>query len=283
MTSAADPTGDRQRLAAGLRDLRTRARRSTYQLAEALGWSQTKVSKIERGQSPADPDDVALWATAVNASKAEAAELVALASVVADQMRQWRDIHGRGLAARQRELAAIHAAMTGYLEFAPYAVPGFLQTEPYAARVLELADVARRGGTSDAVAERIARQAVLLNPSRSFRFVVTEAALRIGFGSEEVMRDQGAKILATMSLPNVSLAVLPVGAQAPALMSSGFVIYDLPGEPMVLVELLSREIQLRATWDVQVHQDAFARLEAAAVTGDDAAALIWTAMIGQVT
>jgi transcriptional regulator with XRE-family HTH domain len=202
---------------------------STYQLAEALGWSQTKVSKIERGQSPADPDDVALWATAVNASKAEAAELVALASVVADQMRQWRDIHGRGLAARQRELAATHAAMTGYLEFAPYAVPGFLQTEPYAARVLELADVARRGGTGDAVAERIARQAVLLNPSRSFRFVVTEAAMRIGFGSEEIMHDQGAKILATMSLPNVSMAVLPVGAQAPALMSSGFVIYDLPG------------------------------------------------------
>jgi transcriptional regulator with XRE-family HTH domain len=280
VTSATDPTEDRQRLAAALRDLRTRASLSTYQLAEALGWSQTKVSKIERGQSPADPDDVALWATAVNAPGAQLSELVALASVVADHMRQWRDVHGRGLAARQRELAGIHAAMTGYREFAPYAVPGFLQTEPYAARVLELSDVARRGGTGDAVAERMARQAILLNPSRSFRFVVTEAALRIGFGSDEVMRDQGAKILAAMSLPNVSLAVLPIGAQAPALMSSGFVIYELPEQPMVLVELLSREIQLRAAWDVQVHEDAFARLEAASVTGDGAAALVRLATVG---
>jgi transcriptional regulator with XRE-family HTH domain len=278
VANATDPTEDRQRLAAALRDLRTRAGFSTYQLAEVLGWSQTKVSKIERGQSPADPDDVALWATAVNAAKTQVTELVALASAVADQMHQWREVHGRGLAARQRELAVIHSAMTGYREFAPYAVPGFLQTEPYAARVLELADVALRGGIGDAVAERMARQAVLLNPSRSFRFVVTEAALHIGFGPEEVMRDQGAKILATMNLPNVSLAVLPIGGQAPALMPSGFVIYDLPGEPMVLVELLSREIQLRAAWDVQVHEDAFARLEAAAVTGDEAAALVRSAV-----
>ena len=60
-------------------------------------------------------------------------------------------------------------------------------------------------------------------------------------------------------------------------MPSGFVIYDLPEEPMVLVQLLSREIQLRAAWDVQVHEDAFARLAAAAVTGDEAVALVRSA------
>jgi transcriptional regulator with XRE-family HTH domain len=257
-----------------MRQLRSRSALSTYQLAERLGWSQAKVSKIERGQTPADPDDVAAWTAATSASDAESAELVTLAGIVADQMRQWREVHRGGLSVRQRELADIHAAMTGYREFAPYVVPGFLQTGAYAARVLELADVGGRGGIADGVAERMARQAVLLDPSRSFRFVVTESALHIAFGSADVMRAQAAKVLAAMNLPNVSVAVLPLDWQAVTLTPSGFVIYDLPDEPMVLVELLSRELQLRTGWDVSVHADAFALLEGASVTGAAAEAMI---------
>lgn len=274
MAEARQPVQDRQRLAAELRALRIQAKLSTYQLGKALGWSQAKVSKMERGQSPADSDDVAAWATATGASQKLEAELVVLAAAIADELRQWREVHAGGLASRQREIAAVHAAMTGFREFAPYAVPGFLQTEAYAARVLELADVSRRGAVTDAVAARMARQAALLDPGRSFRFVLTEAALRIRFGSAELMRGQSAKILAAMSLPSVSLAVLPTGGPAVALQASGFVIYDLPGEPMVLVELLSRELQLRTPWDVQVYEEVFARLEDAAVTGDEAETLI---------
>lgn len=273
-----EPGEDRQRLAAGLRDLRNRAGASTYQLAQVLGWSQGKVSKMERAQAPASPDDVAAWARASGADPAYAAELVALAAAVADQMRPWRAVHGRGLAATQRQLAAIHQAMTAYREFAPYDVPGFLQTQSYAARVLELADVSGRGGIQEAAAERMRRQAVLLDPSRSFRFVVTEAALRVPFGPPDVMREQAAKILATVRLPNVSLAVLPTATPAVALQPSGFVIYDVPDEPLVLVELLTQEIQLRTAWDVQVYSETFTRLERAALTGEAAASLIGSAV-----
>ena len=269
-----EPVADRQRLADALRDLRGRSGRSTYQLAQDLGWSQGKVSKMERGQTPADPDDVAAWSRTTGADDAQGAELVALAVTVADQMRSWRAVHGRGLAATQRQLAGIHQAMTSYREFAPYGVPGFLQTEAYAARVLELADVSGRGGAAAAAAERMARQAVLLDPSRSFRFVVTEAALRIPFGPPEVMREQAHKIAATVRLPNVSLAVLPAGAAAATLTPSGFVIYGVPDAPVVLVELLTQEIQLRSAWDVQVYEDSFAQLERVALASDAAAAVV---------
>lgn len=270
----AEPDEARQQLAAALRDLRSRARVSTYQLAQTLGWSQGKVSKMERAQAPADPSDVAAWARATGADEAHLTELVALATTVADQMRSWRTVHGRGLAATQRQLSEIHQAMTGYREFAPYAVPGFLQTQAYAARVMELADISGRGQIQEAATERMRRQAVLLDPSRSFRFVVTETALRIPFGPPDVMHEQAAKILATIRLPNVSLAVLPATAPAAALQHSGFVIYDLPDEPLVLIELLTQELQLRAAWDVQMYAQAFERLENAAVTGATAADLI---------
>lgn len=88
------------------------------------------------------------------------------------------------------------------------------------------------------------------------------------------MREQRAKILAAAQLPNVWLGVLPGDRPAVTLESSGFVLYDLPDGPLLLIELLSRELQVRAEWDVRIYRDAFARLEAAAVTGEDAAALI---------
>lgn len=261
-----EPGEERQHLAAALRDLRSRAKLSTYQLGQVLGWSQGKVSKMERGRTLADPDDVAAWAQATGADLAYAVELAALATAVADQMRSLRAVRGRGLAATQRQLAVIHEAMTGYREFAPYAVPGFLQTRAYATRVLELADVSRRSEAE----ERMRRQTVLLDPSVQFRFVVTEAALRVPLGSPDVMREQAAKILAMVRLPNVSLAVLSATADAVVLQPSGFVIYDVPEEPVVLLELLTQEIQLRAARDVRVYAEAFARLEGTALVGKDA-------------
>ena len=275
-----DPREDSQELAARLRDLRTQAGLSTYQLSQMLGWSQTKVSKVERGQSVADPEDVAAWAAASGAAATYADELVGLAETIADQMKTWRTVHGQGLTATQRQLAAIHSAMTGYREFCPYAIPGFLQTETYALAVLELADVSGRKDVQAAAGERMRRQAILLDPARSFRFILSDAALRIRFGDAATMSAQAEKILASMALPNVSVLILPFTAQSVALQYSGFAIFDRPGEPMVMVELLSRELHLRSAWDVRVYEEAFERLRAAAVTGESAISLIRAAMAG---
>jgi transcriptional regulator with XRE-family HTH domain len=267
-----EPGEDRQHLAAALRDLRSRAKLSTYQLGQVLGWSQGKVSKMERGQTSADPDDVAAWARATGASPAYAVELATLATAVADQMESWRARQSRGLAATRRQLAVIHQAMTGYREFAPNVVPDLLQTQAYAARVLELVGASRRSEAE----ERMRRQVMLLEPSVRFRFVVTEAVLRVSLGSPNVMREQAAKILAMVRLPNVSLAVLSATSDAVALQPSGFMIYDVPGEPVVLLELLTQEIQLRAPRDVQVYEEAFALLEGSALVGKEAIEVVET-------
>lgn len=264
----------RQRLAASMRDLRNRARLSTYELAAILGWSQSKVSKMERGQVPAEPSDVAAWARATGAAQEISNDLVVLAELTANQARSWQVVHRKGLASRQREMAGIHAEMTRLREFAPVAVPGALQIPPYASRVLELADVSGRGGIPQAVAERMNRQAILFDSSRSFEYVLTEGALRCRFGPPEVMRAQAEKIISMMTQPNVSVSVIPFAATPTALFVSGFVIYDLTDGPMVLVEVLTRELQLRTAWDVRTYEEAFARLRGAAVPGEAAEALI---------
>jgi transcriptional regulator with XRE-family HTH domain len=269
---------DRAGLAAALRNLRARAGFSTYELAARLGWSQSKVSKMERGETAADPGDVAAWAGAADADADAAAGLVAQAEAAAGQMRSWQAVHGQGLASRQREIAGINAAMTRHREFAPDVVPGLLQTSLYAIRVLELADVSGRGKVSEAVAERMNRQAILYDPARSLEFVLTEGALRYRAGPREVMHGQAEKIISVMPLPNVTVSVIPFTATPSALFVSGFVIYDIPGDPVVLAGILSRELQLRAAWDLRLYEEAFAKLRDSAVAGQEAEALIRDAM-----
>lgn len=281
-----EPNQDREAVAAALRSLRARAKLSTYELAARLGWSQSKVSKMERGQTAADPDDVAAWARLAGADPGTIAGLVARAEDAASQMRTWPAVLGQGLATRQREVAQINAASTRHREFDQNMIGGLLQTPPYAMRAFELADPSGRRAepsgrvkVAEAVAARMNRQAILYDPARLFEFVITEGALRFRVGPREVMHGQAEKIISVMQLPNVSVSVIPFTASPPALFVSAFVIYDLPDSPMVLVELLSREIQLRSRWDVGLYEETFARLRDSAVTGRAAEDLIRDAMI----
>jgi transcriptional regulator with XRE-family HTH domain len=278
-TATMPSDSERDVVAASLRELRDRTRLSTYQLARLLGWSQSKVSKMERGQTLAEPEDVQAWAQATGADPSTASNLVARAEAAASQMRTWQNVHGQGLPGRQREVAQINASAARHREFAPDVIPGLLQTPLYALRVLDLADVSGRGKVEEAAAERMNRQAILYNAAHSFEFVLTEGALRFRAGTPEVMHGQAEKIVSVMSLPNVTVSVIPFSATPAALFVSGFVIYDIPESPMVLVEILSREIQLRSEWDLRLYEDAFGKLRESALTDIAAADLIREAMI----
>ena len=54
---------------------------------------------------------------------------------------------------------------TEILHFQPEAIPGLLQSEDYARRVLSFADVTGKGGIDAAVKERMKRQAILREPA----------------------------------------------------------------------------------------------------------------------
>src|SRR5437764_12356763 len=98
---------DRRRLSAFLKDLRARARLSGEQLGATLGWSQSKVSKIENGRTKPSSADIEAWAEATGATAAQRAELLELAETVADEVRSWSTAHAAGIAQRQREVADV--------------------------------------------------------------------------------------------------------------------------------------------------------------------------------
>src|SRR6185312_6779832 len=74
-----EQSSERRRMAETLRTLRTEAELSTNQLAKLLHWSQSKVSKTERGVTLPATSDVEAWTAATGASAKLAAELIELA------------------------------------------------------------------------------------------------------------------------------------------------------------------------------------------------------------
>jgi transcriptional regulator with XRE-family HTH domain len=265
--------GDRRRLASELRRLREAGGLSGQRLGELLGWSQSKVTKIENGRTRPSAADVEVWAAATGASDDARAELAALAEAVATHARSWSSRHGT-LASRNLEIAQFEREATSVQTFQPAVFPGLLQTADYARRVVSMLDVAGERDVAAAVAARVERQTVLYDQGRNFEFLLTEGALRWRPGPPELMLAQLDRLLSVMTLPNVAVGVLPQGRRQVVLHTNGFTIFDVLDDPFVLVETLTRELHLREDGDLAAYRAAFARAREAAASGSDAVALI---------
>lgn len=104
-------TSDRQRLGHALRALRAAAGLSTTDLAAALHWSQSKVSRVERGVTPARPYEVEAWAAATGGTASD--ELLAVAGRLADRVTEGRRERAPGVVRAREEVARLaeHASL----------------------------------------------------------------------------------------------------------------------------------------------------------------------------
>ena len=271
-----DPTGgDRRDLASRLRELRERAGLSTTQLADDLRCSQSKVSKIENARTRPTVDDVAAWLTAVGAPEEERADLLAATESLHNAALVWgRTVHG-GRAGHQHTAARLLADATRVAVFQSAVVPELLQTAEYARGALRLADVPGRRDPARAAVVRVDQQAVLYQQGRTFDFVITEAALRFPAGSPTALAAQYDRILSIASLPEVSVAVLPTGAEPSTAQAHPFAIYELPdGRAFVVIETYTRELTLTDPAEVAVYQRVQEALRADAMRDDRAGRLL---------
>jgi transcriptional regulator with XRE-family HTH domain len=261
-------------LAAILHRLREDSGMSTYQLAEALGWSQSRVTRIERGRIAATAEDVEAWAGATRAPGHVRDELSELAYEAWTHTRSWRTSHRRGLAARQREMSELERSCTLLRQFQPEAIPGLLQSPSYARHLLIMADITGQCDIDAAVTARMERQQVLREQGRQFEYVLVEGALRWRPGPAEIMAEQRDYLLATARLPSVSIAVIPFDQQARAPYIHPFTIYDTPGAPLVLTEQYTGETFISDTRDIAVYQRTFDLLRESALAADRTAGFI---------
>jgi len=266
-----------RRLAAALRQLRARSGLSTTELGRALGWTQTRVSRAENATRRVSLVEALAWADATSAPPDLRAEVTELAEGAARDVRSWWSVHAGGLADRQNEIAALESAAT-VIRNTQHMIPGLLQTADYARHAITLANVSGQADIATAVAARVRRQEILYDTARQFEYVLPEAALRVRLADDPaLLRAQADRLLSLDTLPNIAIAVLPFSVPLPA-WPGNFVIYEIPGESLVVVETLTDEVITGDDREVTTYREAFARMRAASVTGEEAHNLIRAAM-----
>lgn len=264
-----DESPHRVRLRQELLRARDRAGLSGRQMADRIGVSQGTLWRIEQGRQLASLPRVEAWLDACGLDDDQRRRILDLAELAHGETRPWRellDMEGHLQAvSREREQTA-----TLVRNFQPTIVPGLLQTEDYARRVLEA------GHTRDvegAVATRMERQRALREGDTEFMFLIGERALRASMGDELVLPGQRDQLVAAMDLPSVTVGVVP--DEAPVLAWHNFIIWEpVDGDLYVTTELVHGSQEIVKAEDALVYVDAWQRLAKSAMFGDLAVELI---------
>jgi transcriptional regulator with XRE-family HTH domain len=262
----------RMELAAALRRLRADAGLTTTALAGRLGWSQSKVSKIENGITRPSPDDVRALGRLVGASLEDVERLADAAASLLKTRRSWRSVSALGLAARQEEVARYEASATTYRSFTGGSIPGLMQVPAYATATFRLLHGIDHAQIPAAVAARVRRQAVLYEPDKRFTFILGEFALRwLPEGVDEpAWAAQADRLLTLATVPTIDILILPARPAWPYLAGASVIIYDLPDEQMVMAEDGSSDEEYRSPADVEEYVAGFERMRQVCLSGSAA-------------
>ncbi|MFI5893300.1 helix-turn-helix domain-containing protein [Actinoplanes sp. NPDC051513] len=227
MNQRRSPTIRRRRLGVELRRHREDAGITIDVVADRLGCSPSKVSRIETGHTSAAPSDVQHILDIYGVEDSITAELVQIAREA--RQKGWWHPYSTVLTGAYVGLETAARSIGAYEQ---QVVPGLLQSEEYA---IALIRGARLDDTDQEIEQRVRvrmqRQALLIQDDPiDLRVVLDEAVLSRPVGGDAVMLDQLAKLIEAARLPNVTLQILPFAAGAHAGMDGSFVILEFEEE-----------------------------------------------------
>jgi transcriptional regulator with XRE-family HTH domain len=222
-----------RRVSAELRALRQVKGLTCQQVADALDWSVSKVSRMETGVRGLFPDDVAAMLGYLEAPSRLREELLTL--VRDGEKPNWLQI-GRGIPSDWKDLIQIENEATALYNFEPQVVPGLLQTCDYATAVIRACNCQLAEGAADQmVRTRMGRQALLsrLN-GPTLNVIIEEMALRRSIGEPGVMHGQLQHLLTMANRARVTLRVLPFGVGAHPGLEGAFLILEFDAQPTLV-------------------------------------------------
>ena len=264
----------RQQIADRLREIRLDAGLTKRAVAAAAGWHESKCSRIEHARTPPSDEDIRAWCQICRADD-QAADLVA-ASRAADSMwTQWRRLERPGLRRAQESVIPLWESTRQFRIYSSFLVPGPVQTAAYIRALLRAIRDRRPNLVDDieeAVEVRVAKQHVTCEGDHRFIVVLEENVLRHQIGGADVLREQLQHLRSTMSLPSVTLGIIPFAADRSLLRPvEMFFLFD---DKQVDVELVSGWLRVTQPSEVGMYSEAFTRLAEMAVYGNAARALV---------
>jgi hypothetical protein len=191
---------------------------------------------------------------------------------------EWRRMERAGLRQVQESVAPLFQRTRRFRVYQSWVMPGLLQTAAYTKAVLRTITALRNvpDDIDAAVSVRMERQGVLHSGDHRFAVLVEEWVLRTVIGDTEVMAGQLGHLIATASLPSVSLGIIPTGVPRGAGWPvESFTMYD---DAQVNVELVSAHLTITQPSEIAMYAQTFAELAELAVYGTAARSLITAAI-----
>lgn len=266
----------RDELAKQLRELRLDAGLMGRDIAERAGWHPSKSSRIENAVTPPSDADIRAWCAACGADD-RAPDLISISRAASSLYLQWKRVQRAGLRRLQESYVSLYDQTRLFKVYCCHVIPGLLQTPGYAAAMLTHFSRFHRttGDIGEAVAARMERSQVIHEPGHRFAILVEESVLYNVIGDTELMIAQLEHLIEAVSLPSISLGIIPSGRPRRMWTLEPFRIFD---DERTNVELLAAALTVVAPGEVELYVRAFDELSGLATYGRDATALITTAM-----
>lgn len=257
----------RRELGAELR--RLRGERKGAAVARALGWSESKLSRIETARTGIRDADLERLLAQIEAPAADRRRLSELAR--RGRARVWWTPYRSSLPEAYDEFLALEAEARMLCEWEAQVVPGLLQTDEYARAVIEAgADRADPGVVETRVRLRMNRQTVLSGADAPrLCAVLDEAVLRREVGGKAVLRRQLHRLFDSCGRPGIELRMLPFSAGVHSALAGSFLIFEFRDRPAVAhSEGLTGGVFRTRESEVVFYRKAFADLRSRSLSPD---------------
>lgn len=253
MTGRHTTTRSRQ-LGAELKRVRERTDYSARDLARALGWSESKVSRMESGERGASEVAVATYLAYFRVVGPEMDRLLAMC----------RDIWAKDwlLPQELRTLTTHETTATLINQYEPLVVPGLLQTESYATALFRLAGRVPEDSIEPRVRARLERQNLLRREfGVEINFFVPEQVFRTPVGSARVMNEQLLHIVLVSARPWCRVRIVPPAFPL-GVLGSPFQLMDYRNHhPVAYVENQTHSLFLEAPGDIRTYRAVLKKLK----------------------
>ncbi|MGW4318114.1 helix-turn-helix domain-containing protein [Streptomyces sp. NPDC004684] len=265
----------RAELGRRLRELRLESpggRLTGTELAERLGWPQSKISKLENGRQTPTDGDLRAWADATHQSGAFD-ELSARLKGLDSHVRSWRRQLAGGHRPVQETWNSLIAESRTMHMWENSTVCGLLQTADYARSVFERYEELRRSprDTEDAVRARIRLQEWLYRPGKRLEVVMWEGVLWAQLCPPDVLMAQLDRLLGVVGMDTVHLGIVPLDAALRLPPANSFCMLD---GRLVVVEDWHAELWLDDAETIALYRRVWDTLAESAVYGTEAQQVI---------
>jgi transcriptional regulator with XRE-family HTH domain len=272
------PTAVRRELGQRLRGLRLAKEMTVAEAAGRVGFSQSKVTKIELAQLVATRDDV-LRLLEVYEEADPGQQDMLLSMVRAGASKEWWESR-RALPPKFGSYLGLESVAATLQAYDSTLVHGLLQTADYARALLRAERPELLAHEIDALVDlRMRRQQILTRadpPAPTLWWIMDEAVLRRRVGGRETMHAQLQRLIERSALPNVTLLVMPDDLGAHAGLPGPFTLlqFETGARPVVYVDSQAGNLYLEKDDDLRRCQQTMNHILAAAPNPERSLALI---------